>query len=325
MFAFFYHYYGLTEYEGNGVDSSAQENNQINDSVQEQIEKTGLSDSEAEQIKNENDRAVAEIEVEDQNSADVYNLLLVGVDRRETNWNGNADSIILAPINRSRKTIMLMSFMRDLYANIPGYGVHKLNAACAYGGCSLLVQIIEENYKVQIDNYAWVDFKSMADIIDALGGVDITLSDEEAESANGAVYEMCMLFEIDPETEYFHGGGALHCDGIQTVAYGRIRYVGNSDYQRTERQRAVMTQMIQKIGDMSLGELNSFATTVLPMVHHDISASTVLSLISSATEILNYEVDGSRVPFDGYFEIVKEVLNPDMGYTISEIQKELYK
>lgn len=322
----FYHYYGLSNYEGKAAQTqlSSEDMAEAKRAAEAHVEKLNLSDSEVEQIKTENDKAIKVANVSAVDQPDVYNLLLVGVDRRDDSWNGNADSMILASINKPKKRITLMSFMRDLYADIPGYGVHKLNAACAYGGCSLLVKTLEENYKVHIDNYAWVDFQSMAEIIDALGGVDLTLTDAEAKAANGNITEICGIMGVDPQSEYFQGGGDLHCDGIQTVAYGRIRYVGNADFQRTERQRIVMEQMISKMKDLSLGDMNSFATTVLPLVHHDISVSEVLTLTTAAPTFLKYEVKESRVPFDDHYQSMQEILNPDMDYTLPEIQKELY-
>ena len=299
----FYHYYGLSNYEGKAAQ-------------------TQLSSEDMAAAKKAAEAHVGKVSVVDQ--PDVYNLLLVGVDRRDDSWNGNADSMILASINKTKKRITLMSFMRDLYADIPGYGVHKLNAACAYGGCSLLVKTLEENYKVHIDNYAWVDFQSMADVIDALGGVDLTITDAEVKVANEYITELCSITGADPQSEYLQGGGDLHCDGIQAVAFGRIRYVGNADFQRTERQRIVMEQMISKMKDLSLGDMNSFATTVLPLIHHDISVSEVLTLTAAAPTFLKYEVRESRVPFDDHYQSMQEILNPDMDYTLPEIQKELY-
>lgn len=317
----FQHYYGMTQFEGkNAEDVSVAENGSVPDGA----DSTGLTDSEAEALKKQNEEEAANADVSLPDDNNVYNLLLVGVDRRDTSWSGNSDSMILLSINKNTKKITMMSFMRDLYANIEGHGVRKLNAACAYGGCPLLVKTIEQNYKVHIDNYAWVDFNSMVQIVDAVGGLDLTISDAEAESANGSIREMCALMNKDASSELFTKGGNMHCDGIQAVAYGRIRHVGNSDYQRTERQRIIMTKIIQKARKMSLGELNSFASTVLPLVHHDIPAGTVLSLTTSAPAILKYDVVQSRVPYDDHFTVEKEILNPDMAYTISRIQEELY-
>lgn len=91
----------------------------------------------------------------------------------------------------------MTSFMRDLYANIPDVGVKKLNAACAYGGGPLVVRTIEDNYKLPIDNYASVDFDSMIDIIDDIGGIELSPSDDEIRVANQYVDEMCRLRNVE--------------------------------------------------------------------------------------------------------------------------------
>ena len=123
---------------------------------------------------------------------DVYNILLIGSDTRN-GWYGNSDSMILASINSQTKTIYMTSFMRDLYANIPNVGIRKLNSAYAVGGGPLLVSTIESNYRIDIDNYASVDFSSMANIIDLVGGVDLEVSTQEAGYINMYLDEQCGL------------------------------------------------------------------------------------------------------------------------------------
>ena len=163
-------------------------------------------------------------------SDEVYNIMLIGSDRRDTSWYGNSDSMILASVNEKTKTIHLTSFMRDLYAVIPGFGPKKLNAAYAHGAGPLLVQTIEENFKVDIDNYASVDFNSMATIIDMIGGVNLDIYQEEADYLNKSL-----------GTSFTAGN--VHMNGTQAVAYSRIRYVGKYDYERTSRQRRVLEQI----------------------------------------------------------------------------------
>lgn len=115
--------------------------------------------------------------------------------------------MILMSINKDTKQIHMTSFMRDLYANIPDVGVKKLNAACAYGGGPLVVRTIEDNYKLPIDNYASVDFDSMIDIIDAIGGIELSPSDDEIRVANQYVDEMCRLRNVDASAHQYTAGG----------------------------------------------------------------------------------------------------------------------
>ena len=263
-------------------------------------------------------------DIEIPNSSDVYNILLIGVDRRDKSWYGNSDSMILMSINKDTKEIHMTSFMRDLYANIPDVGVKKLNAACAYGGGPLVVRTIEDNYKLPIDNYASVDFDAMIDIIDDIGGIELSPSAEEVRVANHYVNEMCKLRNVDASAHQYTTSGDQHVDGYQAVAYARIRYVGNSDYQRTERQREVLSKMMQKMKSASVTELTSLADTILPSVTHNIDQSTLMTLIGELPTILSYHIVQSRVPYDDLYSSKGEMLVPDFSATIARLQTEIY-
>lgn len=258
-------------------------------------------------------------------SGDVYNLLLIGVDLRAgQNWNGNSDTMILVSVNSRTKKIYMTSFMRDLYANIPGVGAYKLNRSYALGGGPLLVQTIEENYRIKIDNYAWVDFYSLINIIDSIGGINMDVSAEEASVANNYISEMCRGVGLDPASYYISGGGTIHLNGMQAVAYARIRYVGNADFGRTERQRKVLAQIFATLQTKSVSEVNAFLNAALPNVTHNISADRVTSLILNAPAYLGYTLESQRVPFDGTYSYVGEMLLPDFEYTINVLKSTIY-
>ena len=230
------------------------------------------------------------------NDGNVYNVLLVGVDRRDKSWAGNSDSMILMSLNYEKKQISMISLMRDTYVNIPGIGMRKLNAAHANGAGPLLLETVTQNYKVQVDRYVSVDFNSMIDIIDKLGGVELTLSDDEVRVANNYITEMCNLRKLDPNSYYFIKGGTKTCSGIQAVAYARIRYVGNADYQRTERQRTVIEAMITKVQKSGVTTINSVVDEVFDDISTNITPKQMLSLGSHA---LSYKmVDNSGFPFE---------------------------
>ena len=218
----------------------------------------------------------------------------------------------------------MTSFMRDLYADIPGYGVRKLNAAHAIGGGPLLVQTIQANYGVKIDNYARVDFNSLTTIIDLVGGVDIELSAAEVNSANGNISEQCGLLGWDYETNRIKAPGMQRLSGIQAVAYCRIRNVGNADYGRTARQRAVLMALVGRAKSMGVSQLNTLINQVLPLVTHNVEQGTVLSLISQVPSFLSYEFVSGRVPYDGLFTSKNEILIPNMAETIKRLRETLY-
>ena len=313
IYAVINHYYGKSNY----VDDSEIG---INSSVE--TESTGITDEEAEQLQTEIIEQTGDITLP--NDENVYNLLLIGVDRRDKTWYGNSDSMILMSINKDTKKVHMTSFMRDLYANIPGVGVKKLNAACAYGGGPLVVKTIQDNYKIPIDNYASVDFDAMIDIVDLVGGVEIDISSEEMRVANGYINEMCGLAGVDASSHQLTQSGPQLMDGYQAVAYARIRYVGNADYQRTERQREVLEKIMKKCSGLGVTELNDLANAVLPEVTHNIDQSTLLSLIGQLPTILSYEVVQSRVPYDGMFSSKGEMLVTEFPATIQKLQTDIY-
>lgn len=280
-------------------------------------DKNDVSDSmtEEEQKAAEEEAAKIQSEVVIPDGDDVYNILLIGSDRRDTSWYGNSDVMILASVNKNTRKIHLTSFMRDSYALVDGYGAHKLNFAYAVGGGPKLVSTIEQNYRLSIDNYASGDFTSTASIIDMLGGVEITVSDAEAEQINqGAI----------GDHENLPGAGTYNLTGNQAVAYGRIRYVGNADYERTERQRKVMAQIFKKAQSLSVGELNNLANEILPMITHNISETDMISLLTSLPAIMNYDLELGRVPYDGMFSVKGEMLVPDWEATITKLHSTIY-
>ena len=257
-------------------------------------------------------------------AAGTYNLLLLGVDRREDDWYGNADAIILVTVNYDVQKIFLTSFMRDLYAEIADYGVRKLNAAHAIGGGPLIVETLENTYGVTIDNYAKVDFNAMTDIIDALGGVDMELSDEEAKSANTSIREMCKMQGKKYKANKLKSGGKLHLNGIQAVAYSRIRKVGNSDYERTERQRKVLTELVKNTARLKFREISGLLNQILPLVTHNVDPLTMAGLIARLPQMVTYEIVTDRIPYADMYYSQNEILIPELEATAAKLQETIY-
>lgn len=251
----------------------------------------------------------------EQNNNENYNILMIGSDHRDDSWNGNSDVMILVTIQPEQKRIVLTSFMRDLWADIPGYGVHKLNYAFAVGGADTLIATLEDNYDLSIDHYAVVDFDSMAEIINIFGGVDMEVSDAEVELING--YAACMGYT----NELPYGQGYYHLDGYQAVAYMRIRYVGNSDYERTQRQRNVLRAIFDKKDDLSGEAMMSLATQVLANVEHNLSAVDLLKLTGYISLMTEAELVENRIPYDGLFTTSNEMLVPDMEATKARLHE----
>lgn len=244
-----------------------------------------------------------------------YNLLMIGTDHRNDSWNGNSDVMILTTIDAETEQITMTSFMRDLYAEIPGHGVQKLNYAFAVGGSEKLEETLESNYQIQIDNCAVVDFEAMAEIIDILGGVDMEILDSECETLN-----MYLLSMNVPEYS-INQGGTYHLNGYQAVAYMRIRFVGNNDYQRTQRQRDVLKGVFAAVHDLDVKDMASLAKAVIPKVEHNISAMQMIKLMAALPDIAGYELEESRIPYDDLFYSQDGLLVPDFEATIERLHE----
>lgn len=235
---------------------------------------------------------------------DVYNLLLIGTDARDLeNERGRSDAMIILSVNKSTKQITMTSVMRDTYLHIPEVGYNRINAAYSYGGAPLLVQTLEENFGMKIDNYMVANFNVFKEVVDVVGGIDLDVSASEIDVMNGYIdeYNRVISYE-DPSTDLmdYSDAGYTHLNGKQALAYCRVRYVGNGDFDRTGRQREVMGLIFEKCKSMSVSELNKLAETVLPWLTTDLSASDALSLASAA--VLNgyykYNVESIRIPAD---------------------------
>ena len=260
----------------------------------------------------------------------VYNVMIAGVDRDDKSWNGNADSMMLVSLNNDKKRVSIISLMRDTYVEIPGHDYNKLNSAYAYGGGPLLCDTVEENYRVPVERYAAVDFENLVDIVDALGGVELEWTANEIEVANGYIKDMCeRVFKIPYEDHVILEGPGMHLsDGVQAVAYARNRFVGNSDYTRTQRQRYVIQQMVAKIKTLSSTQLLGFVQKVLPLVTHNLPENEIWSLVWDAPSILKYNLVMDRVPYDGQYSEIdvagQGMLVPDWPATITQMHRTIY-
>lgn len=231
----------------------------------------------------------------------VRSILLIGTDARDvTTEKGRSDSMILVSLNSRTDTMYLTSFMRDAYVEIPGHGSAKLNAAYSFGGAELLMDTLELNYGVSIDDYLCVSFVGFAGVIDAFGGVEITLSDSEAKAVNDILLsEVNELMGDAADSDFLQGGGTYVLDGKQALSYSRIRYVGNADFERTSRQREVMTQLFANLKTRAATALPKLVSSALPHVGTNMSTGEMYFLSLRAPSVLGYEIEQIQIPADG--------------------------
>ncbi len=259
----------------------------------------------------------------------VRSILLIGTDARDPSERGRSDSMILASINSRTKKIWLTSFMRDAYVQIPDHGSDKLNAAYAYGGAELLMDTLELNYGVSIDDCMTVSFSGFAGIIDAFGGVEITMSDAEAGALNEIlISEVNELMGDARDADLLDGGGTFHLSGKQALSYSRIRYVGNADFERTSRQREVMTQLFGNLKTGLVTAVPELMSAALPHVGTNMSTGEMYLLSLQVPFVLGYDIEQLQIPAEGTWSAQtvggQSVLTVDFEENTGLLQETVY-
>ena len=251
----------------------------------------------------------------------ITNILLVGEDSRTEDETGmRSDSMILCTLNPDTHEVVLTSFMRDMYVPIPGHKTNRINNAFSRGGVELLEQTIEENFGVRIDGYASIDFAGFIEAVAALGPMQMELTEEEAEYMNTHTE----FGWADEGTVWHLQPGWNTLDQWQFLCYARMRHVGNSDWERTERQRKVLTTCYQQVKNSSLPKLLSLLDKVAPYITTDIRGADLISYAyMMAKDVTN--IESNRIPADGTFEIKNingmQVLVPDLEQNKAILQE----
>lgn len=226
------------------------------------------------------------------------NILLIGVDKlNETNDTGRADSNIILTLDKVHRKIKLTSLMRDmLMSNVGNKAQDKLTHAYAYGGPELSLKVVNDNLQMNMMDFVKVDFVGFYKIVDAIGGVDVNVADREIMSINKYIKEVAVVEKKTPT--YLTKGGMQKLNGMQALAYCRIRSVGNGDFERTQRQRAVLTEIFNKMSSVNLSQASNILDTVLPYVETSLSKKDILSYTSYALINNIKTVEQLRLPED---------------------------
>ena len=225
-----------------------------------------------------------------QNLSGYRNIALFGVDSRDDDLGkGNrSDCIIIASINNKTKEVKLLSVYRDTYLQIEGHGLDKVTHAYAYGGPELAIQTLNTNLDLNIKEFVTVNFDSVAAIVNKLGGVTINIEQSEIKYINEYIDATSKITGIS--SKHVTKSGKQTLDGVQAVAYSRIRYTAGGDHKRTERMRNILEAMVNKVKTKSIGEINEILDYSLPMIYTNINANDIIALIPDA---LNYKITES--------------------------------
>ncbi len=239
---------------------------------------------------------------------DLINIMLIGQDAREEGKRSRSDSMVLCSINPVTGKASLISFLRDMYVELPGrYSDNRLNTAYKFGGFELLDETLAQNFGVSVDGNVEVDFESFILAVDTIGGVEIELSEAEAEVVGVRA-------------------GKNLLTGEQALEYARIRKIDN-DFNRTARQRNVIMAILNKARTLSIGELNSLVDELLPCIVTDMSNEEIMSIAMKLIPMLrSLDISTYHVPGEDAYRSAKingmAVLIPDKAMIRQQLNEE---
>ena len=235
---------------------------------------------------------------------DRVNILLLGIDFLEDGQQ-RSDSMMIASVGYN--SVRLTSIMRDTLVDIPGYGEHKLNSAYSYGGAEMAMRVVNETFKLNITNYIAVDFSTMVDLVDAVGGVDVEVEDKELEHLNKYAYDTFKKINaVNPEkyghyinSQPYTQGGTLHLNGLFATGYSRIRLI-DTDYKRAQRQRRVLSAILEQVKGSIWNPLMyaRLYQVYLDSVRTNLSLAELISIGEKA--LVAGRIETERMPKDEY-------------------------
>ncbi len=254
------------------------------------------------------------------------NVALFGIDSRsrELEKGTRTDCIIVASLNNKTKEIRMISIYRDTLLDIGNNELQKCNAAYSFGGPTQAINMLNKNFDLDIQDFVTVDFAAIAQTIDALGGIDIEIKEEEVKPINKFIYETAKVAQKNPKE--IKQAGLQHLDGVQATTYARIRSTAGGDFTRTERQRIVIEKIVEKIQQSDLSTINRMIDVLLPTVKTSFSVNEILSYAKDFTkykmgESLGFPFDKTTSTISGLGSIVIPVTLED---NVKQLHEFLY-
>ena len=243
------------------------------------------------EINEEVKQAKKAVKVEEKKETKFRTVALFGVDSRENQIEEGtrSDCIILAVIDENSKKISLISVYRDSYFEIHEHGFDKVTNAYEIGGPHLSMSTLNTNLDLDITEFVTVNFNSLVDIIDSIGGITLDITASEVKYINGYITETSKV--TGKKAEHITKPGRYHLNGVQAVSYTRIRYTSGGDYKRTERMRTVLLALVNKAKGLSIGKLNKLADKLLPEIYTNIKSKEIMSMFP---KLMKYYIAESR-------------------------------
>ncbi|MCI7814028.1 MAG: LCP family protein [Robinsoniella sp.] len=253
------------------------------------------------------------------------NIALFGVDSRTGNLESgtNSDTIMVASINNDTKEIKLVSVYRDTYLDTTLGYYTKATETYGAGGAQASVNMLNKNLDLDITDYVTVDFNAVAAAVDAVGGIDLTIEEDEVVFLNDYLVETSQVLGID-YYEDIPGPGTYHVDGLHALAYCRIRYTAGNDFKRTERQRTVLLKLLDAAKSAGILQLNSLIDELFPMVSTSLSAGEIFNLAKSCFSYSLGETSGFPFEVANYNSDKSYVVAVDLAANVSQLHSFLF-
>ena len=266
-----------------------------------------------------------EINQEVEHKTGYLNVALFGVDSRELSLGKGtrSDTIIVASLNQETGEIKLCSVYRDSLLQQSDGSYNKANAAYAFGGPEEAVSMLNRNLDMNIEKYVTVNFNALVDVIDALGGLDVTMTAEEVGHMNNYCVETSKVTGKDYERIDPQEAGTYHLNGVQAVSYSRIRYTAGGDFLRSARQRTILMMIADKAKTMGISELNKIADDVFPQISTNFTLTEMLGYLK---DIADYKI-GETIGFpeDNTTDTLNEVGSVVIPNSLTQSVQDLHQ
>ena len=245
----------------------------------------------------------------------ILNIMLFGEDNNQGEKYGRTDTMLLLSLDTIHEKIKLTSFQRDMYVEIPGYGKDKINASYNYGGASLAIKTIQNNFGIQIDRYAVVDFNGFREIIDILGGIEMELTQDEIDYINYQLYKNGQ--SNGKYTTIKEKPGLINLNGKEALWYARDRGltigedgneigISGDDWDRTSRQRKLLTKITKDFKDADIGQIISIVNSAAPYIRTNLKKDEIKDLVFNSLKYMKYDMEQSSVPQEGLWDYNEE-------------------
>lgn len=230
------------------------------------------------------------------------NILLMGGDARNMDNYDRTDSMIILSVNRNQGLVKMTSIMRDTWVSIPGYGNQKINAANVYGGPELAVQVVNESFGTDIEDYVLVNMEDLVQVIDLIGGVTVDVSSSERKVINSCIDEYLKVIDYSYAGDHHvTETGMVHLNGLQAMSYCRDRTNG-SDFDRVMRQQEVLLALANEAQEMEVDDLMDVAGQIADVVNTNMEKDEMKELATAFMVMEVADVQQYRIPVDGTYQ-----------------------